>query len=356
MQLERDLPAIKKVYKRVKGVFPGLVVGLALLAAFLAWLQAAWGWQPAWAAVLLNWVESFASVFLGIFIEAVPYLLLGTLASGLVEVFIKSEDLAALLPHNRLGGVAAGSLLGLFFPVCECGTVPLARRFIRKGVPVSVGITFLLAAPVINPIVIASTLSAFGVGLVFWLRLALTLLIAILIGWLFGLEHDGNRLLAQDLPQSLIGPLSLDIGPGLPAKPPLGARMKQMVSVAADDFFEMGQFLVTGAALASIMQTLIPQAWLLAVGNGPILSVIALATLAALLSICSTVDAFIALAFLGTFSTGAVVAFLVFGPMVDIKAILMYLRVFNRKTVVYLSLLPFLFSILAGVVVNFLVP
>ena len=353
MQFEKSAPGFKKAYVWVKKAFPGLVIGLALLAAFLAWLQAAWGWQPAWAAALLGWVENFASVFLGIFIEAVPYLLLGTLASGLVEVFIKSEDLAGLLLHNRLGGVVAGSFLGLFFPVCECGTVPLARRFIRKGVAVPVSIAFLLAAPVINPIVIASTLSAFGVSLVFWLRIALTLLIAVLIGWLFGLETDGDRLLAQPSPPLVS--LQLDTDQALLVnKPPLGERLKRMASVAADDFFEMGQFLVTGAALASIMQTLVPQAWLLAIGNGPILSVIALATLAALLSICSTVDAFIALAFLGTFSTGAVVAFLVFGPMVDIKAILMYLRVFNRKTVVYLSTLPFLFSILAGVLINFL--
>jgi uncharacterized membrane protein YraQ (UPF0718 family) len=351
MQLEKESRGIKKAVGRLGSVVSLLVFALLLAVALLAWVQAAWGWQPAWLAALLGLLEGFSSIFLGIFIEAVPYLLLGTLASGLVEVFIKSEDLASFLPRNRTLSVMAGSFLGLFFPVCECGTVPLARRFIRKGVSVPVGIAFLLAAPVINPIVIASTLSAFGNSLIFWLRLGLTLLLAILIASLFSLEADGSRLLRREDPLSQ--PLHLDSLAPVEAEPPsLGTRLKRMVTVATDDFFEMGRYLVTGAALAAVLQTLVPQAWLLAIGKGPILSVVALAVLAALLSICSTVDAFIALAFLGTFSTGAVVAFLVFGPMVDIKAILMYLRVFNRKTVAYLSLLPFLLSVLCGIVIN----
>ncbi|HLF90652.1 MAG TPA: permease [Anaerolineales bacterium] len=103
-------------------------------------------------------LSTFTTIFLGIFIEASPFLLLGTLASGIVEVFFSQEDMIRLVPRNPIGGALFGSLLGFGFPVCECGVAPLTRRLIRKGIPPHVGIAFLLASPVANPIVIASTL------------------------------------------------------------------------------------------------------------------------------------------------------------------------------------------------------
>jgi hypothetical protein len=118
----------------------------------------------------------------------------------------------------------------------------------------------------------------------------------------------------------------------------------------------MGRYLIIGALLAAVMQIFIPQSALLAVGKGPVLSVLVMLTLAILLSICSTVDAFVALSFTGTFSFGAILSFLVFGPMVDIKSVLMYAQVFRRRTVVYLVILPFMFSLLFGVFVNYFYP
>jgi uncharacterized protein len=107
----------------------------------------------------------FATRFLGIFIEAVSFLLLGTIISGMIEVFISNDDITRFVPRNPIAATVVGSMLGFVFPVCECGTVPVARRLYQKGLPVSVGITFLLAAPVMNPIVFASTYAAFGWGL-----------------------------------------------------------------------------------------------------------------------------------------------------------------------------------------------
>ena len=124
--------------------------------------------------------------------------------------------------------------------------------------------------------------------------------------------------------------------------------------IAADEFFEIGRYLVIGASLAALMQTFVPQSALLAVGQGPILSVLVLLLVAVLLSICSTVDAFIALAFLNTFSQGAVLAFLVFGPMVDIKSTILYLRLFKGRPTGLLVLLPFLFAFGMGVLVNWI--
>ena len=109
-------------------------------------------------------VTVFATRFLGIFIEAVPFLLLGTFASGLIEAFVSKDDITRVVPGNIVLATAMGGMMGFMFPVCECGVVPVTRRLFRKGMPISVGIAFLLSAPVMNPVVVASTYAAFGAG------------------------------------------------------------------------------------------------------------------------------------------------------------------------------------------------
>lgn len=310
-------------------------------------------------AILMNQVQNtswfsvdqlygFTAIFLGIFIEAAPYLLLGTLASGLVEEFLDAASFMKIIPKRGLSGALAGGLLGLFFPVCECGVVPLTRRLVQKGLPLPVGIAFLLAAPVVNPIVIASTLSAFGFGPIFWGRIGITLGIAVVTGFLFSLQPDATQVLRPAPFTTNV--LSETIKTS--RDPRLSQRFQRVFLVAADEFIEMGKFLVAGALLAALLQTFVPQNALLALGSGPAISPLIMAALAAILSICSTVDAFIALAFTNTFSAGSILTFLVFGPMVDIKSVLMYLRVFRRRTVVYLVMIPLLLSILAGLMMN----
>ncbi|MDZ4158231.1 MAG: permease [Anaerolineaceae bacterium] len=332
---------------------PALVVTLLLASALLGWAGAVLGRLPQWANAFVDTISIFSAIFLGIFIEAVPFLLLGTLASALVEVFFTRNELAAFLPRHPLLSVLAGSLLGMFFPVCECGAIPLTRRLILKGMPVSMGIAFLLAAPVINPIVIASTLAAFGTGPVFWTRLGLSLAIAVFTGAIFSLHPQGTELLRPMLRETVQqSALQSNSDRSQAESVTLPLKLQRMLVIAGDEFFEMGRFLILGALLAALLQTFVPQQAMLALGKGPLLSVLALIGLAALLSVCSTVDAFIALAFAGTFTTGSVVAFLVFGPMVDIKSTLMYLRVFNKRTVVYLILLPLMMTIVATVGLN----
>ncbi len=308
-----------------------------------------------WAATADS-VSTFVTIFLGIFIEAAPFLLLGTLASGLVEVFVSDDQLHRWIPRDPLRGALVGAMLGLFFPVCECGVVPLTRRLFRKGLPLSTGVTFLLAAPVFNPIVIASTIAAFGVGRVLFLRLGLTLLVAIVTGLVFAAERQPERLLQPTAWAPIAGGSGLE--PALPdaavAHGPNNWRagVGRALVIAVDEFFEMGRYLVVGGLLAALMQTVIPQAWLTAVSAGPVISVLALIALAVVLSICSTVDAFIALSFAGTFTTGSIIAFLVFGPMVDIKSTLMFMGVFRKRAVVFLVLLPLLMSVVLGVAIN----
>ena len=241
--------------------------------------------------------------------------------------------------------------MGLVFPVCECGVIPLTRRLFHKGLPLPAGIAFLLAAPVINPIVIFSTAAAFGWGTMLWWRVGLSLLFAVIVGLVFSVEKDPSNVLRGILTL----PHEHDHSHG-EAVVSFGGKIQQALLICADEFFEMGRFLIVGAMLAAGLQTFIPQGSLLAIGSGPILSVLVMLALAILLSICSTVDAFVALGFVGTFSFGSILSFLVFGPMVDIKSTLMYLQVFRRKPVAYLVLIPFLMSLLAGIAFNYFAP
>jgi uncharacterized protein len=292
----------------------------------------------------------FATVFLGIFIEAMPYLLFGTFISGLVEVFLNRDLMARLISKRSVPAAISGALMGLVFPVCECGVIPLTRRLFSKGLPLPAGISFLLAAPVFNPIVIFSTAAAFGWGPMLLWRVGLSLLIAIAVGLVFGVQHEPAKVLhSVSLPMHAHEHIDDE-------KLVFGSKFHRALLICADEFFEMGRYLIVGAMLAAGLQTFIPQSSLLAIGSGPILSVLVMMALAVILSICSTVDAFVALGFVGTFSFGSILSFLVFGPMVDIKSTLMYLQVFRRKPVAYLILIPFLGSLLAGIAFNYFVP
>lgn len=298
-------------------------------------------------------VSIFSTRFLGIFIEAAPFLLLGTLVSGLIDAFVSADDIARLMPRNPLLATLIGVFMGFTFPVCECGVVPVVRRLYTKGLPMSVGVTFLLAAPVMNPVVLVSTYVAFGWGAVLIGRFVITAVVALAVGLVFALAARPQEVLR---PASLM-PVAGGSGDAIPLyartpRKPFLAGMGEALRMAGDEFFEMGRYLIIGSLLAAGMQTLISQDVLLALGKGPVISVIVMQGLAFLLSVCSTVDAFLALAFVGTFTTGSILAFLTFGPMVDIKSTLMFMGVFKPRVVLYLILLPLLMTLLIGVWLN----
>lgn len=317
-----------------------LLIG-ALIVGMLLYSGISTGRQPS------SIISIFTTRFLGIFIEAVPFLVLGTLTSGLIEAFLRPSDLVRYLPRNRVLSTIGGAFMGLVFPVCECGVVPVARRLFKKGLPLYVGVSFLLAAPFMNPIVFASTYIAFGFGTVFIARFVITALVAIMVGLIFALNAKPTEVL---LPSSLLDEHPLD-DLELP-RPTLLVGLGQALGTATGEFFEMGRYLVMGCLMAAGMQTLINQQTLQVIGQGPVLSVVVMQVLAFILSVCSTVDAFLALAFVNTFSLGSIVAFLSFGPMVDVKSTMMFLGVFQRRTVVYLIILPFLMHLLAGMLIN----
>ncbi len=277
-------------------------------------------------------------VFLGIFFEALPFLLAGALVSSALHLFVPEAQVRRWLPRSSVAAAAAGAVLGMGFPVCECGSVPAARRLISKGAPVPLGIAFVLAAPVVNPIVIASTWAAFNDWRLVAARVGLTAGIAMLVGVLVGLHPAPATLLARH--------------PHHDHDHHHEGWLRALLGHAAGEFFEMGRFLVLGALVAAALQTFIPRESLEALGQGPLTSVLAMLALAVVLSICSTVDAFVALAFAQTFLPGALLGFLVFGPMIDIKSLLMLTTTFRRRVVAIIALLVFQCVLLAALLVN----
>ncbi len=302
---------------------------------------------PAMLGALTPRVQGLITVFLGIFIEALPFVAAGVLVSSIIALFVSDRMIQRLTPNDPFRAAVVGSVLGLAFPVCECGTVPTTRRLLHKGAPLPFGVAFLLAAPVINPIVIASTYVAFnGDWLMVGGRVGLTLLIAINVALVLSWLPRQELLLAPGVVHSADG-CGCDHH----------AHKRSLAGVfqhSAEELIEMSRWLVLGALLAATLQTFVPQSMLLSIGGGPVVSVVVLMALAVLLSVCSTVDAFLALALSTTFGPGALLAFLVFGPMIDIKSTLMFLTTLSGRAVALIIALVVPFVIAAGVSINLL--
>ena len=332
------------------------------------------------------------TLFLSLLVEAMPFLLLGVLFSGLLLLFVNERQLVAKLPKNPLLGALVGSMVGFLFPVCECGNVPVARRLLMQGAPTPVAIGFLLAAPTINPIVIWATWTAFrDQPEIVVLRVVFSLVIATTIGWVFSAQADLRPLLQPAIAASLIAPTKPEskqssalqeaqtpellrsgtflLGqPGQPVRmdatilqatlaatsptKPLPDRLRLLLDNTVQELRELGSVLVVGSAIAAVIQVAVPREVILGLGSGPIISIAAMMLLAGLVSICSTVDSFFALSFASTFTSGSLLAFLVFGPMIDLKGIGLMLSIFKPRAVIYLFALAAQLTFLFTLVVN----
>jgi uncharacterized protein len=271
-------------------------------------------------------VETFVLIFTSIVVEALPFVLLGAAVSALIEAFVSDETfgkLARLPVPLQLPGAALG---GLVFPVCECGSVPVARRLISRGLHPSAGLAFMLAAPIVNPIVLLSTVIAYrGRGIAFQMvtgRAVLGLLLAIIVGWAIGSQGAKGLLRPRTDEEAHVDHVH----------DPESKGGRAFVEHLAGDFFFMGRFIVIGGALAAALQTMIPQDIVSGVATTPLIGSLALMAIAFVLSLCSEADAFVAVSFT-QFSVGSQLAFLVFGPVVDAKLAFLYGATFRKRFV-----------------------
>ncbi|MBV8885210.1 MAG: permease [Chroococcidiopsidaceae cyanobacterium CP_BM_RX_35] len=331
------------------------------------------------------------TLFLSLLVEAMPFLLLGVLFSGVLLLFIDERKLIARLPKNPMLGALVGSFIGFLFPVCECGNVPVARRLLMQGVPAPVAIGFLLAAPTINPIVIWATWTAFrDQPEIVVLRVVFSLVIATIVGCMFSVQTNLRPLLQPAValamkplpePEQVLarrksegsellrsGTFLLGSQPGqmkrldasvlqatLVATPPVQPqlnRLNLLLENTVQELRELGAVLVLGSAIAAAIQVLVPRDVILNLGAGPVSSVAAMMLLSGLVSICSTVDSFFALSFASMFTSGSLLAFLVFGPMIDLKGVGLLLSIFKPRAVIYLFVVAAQLTFLLTLFIN----
>jgi uncharacterized membrane protein YraQ (UPF0718 family) len=290
----------------------------------------------------------FARSFLSIIFEGIPFLVLGSLVSGAVEAFVPRESITRWLPKNYAAAIAVSALMGLVLPMCECASVVVIRRLIRKGLPLSCAITYMMGAPIVSPVVALSTYVAFrGQNPIEMtlLRLVLGFLIAIAVGFAVK-DFPPEKLLQPAMLESLPGRrrtgLSMavagdDAGLDLMAEEGVRGKLFRTVQSATSDFLDVTFFFVVGAAIASTFNTAVNQALLVPVATNPALSVMAMMILAFMLALCSSTNAFIAVSF-RMFPASAKLAFLLFGPVFDTKLFFMYGAVFRRWFVLSLGI------------------
>ena len=283
----------------------------------------------------LEKISTAWAIFQGLLLEAIPFLLLGVAIAGLARWLVPQNAWVQRLPKNPLLAPITGALMGFALPACECGNVPVARRLLASGAPMGTAFGFLFAAPVLNPIVLASTWAAFPDQP--WLLVARPLgafVIAVLLSLLLVqlpetqlLEHAllSERRMSQ--PLSTVGLLERSGGlvgdPIRELTPTQSTRLRasEVLEQSSREFLDLLALLVLGCLIAALVQTWLPRSWLLAVGGAPTGSILALMLLAVVVSVCSSVDAFLALGFAAQVTPGALLAFLLLGPVVDLKLV-----------------------------------
>ena len=291
---------------------PEIGTGLVLFAAagLVALLH---GHRYLHSPKLLQWSTVFSAVTL----QAMPFLVLGVVVSGLVAAFVPAEALTRMLPKRAALGVPIAAMSGAALPGCECSSVPVAARLIDKGAPEPAALAFLLAAPAINPVVTVATAVAFpGHPAMAVARVAASLLAAVVVGWYWARGRRPALRRSRPTPAST-------------ASKSWRERLDVSFSTTAADFLQAGGYLVIGAALAASLQVFIPRGMLAALPGTGALAVLVMAVLAILLAVCSEADAFIA-ASLTHFSLTARLAFLVVGPMLDVKLLALQTGTFGR--------------------------
>ncbi|WP_446728150.1 permease [Peribacillus sp. TH14] len=281
------------------------------------------------------------TIFISILIESLPFILLGVLISGIIQMFVSEEMIAKIIPKNPVLSVLYAIGAGVLFLACECGIVPITRRLIAKGVPLSAAIAFMLSAPILNPIVLFSTYIAFGNSwsMVFY-RGGIAFLVVIIIAFILSFQFKTNQLKHDH------------IGHTHHHSHTFKDKVKGMFRHSIEEFFSVGKYLIIGALLAAAIQTFLKTSLLLEIGQGNLSGNVVMMALSYVMSLCSQADAFVASSFRSTFSTSSLVAFLVFGAMFDIKNTIMLLGTFKTKFV--LCLMAYIFISVLGLTLLFI--
>jgi uncharacterized membrane protein YraQ (UPF0718 family) len=298
-------------------------------------------------------------IFTSIIYEALPFVVLGVVLAGLLEEFVPQQLILKFIPKKKVLvalAICLGGLLGLLFPMCECGIIPVMRRLLRKGVPLSVCVCYMLAGPIINIVVVLSTLAAFSgqdipldgdrvlplnvafTGFRVGLGYIVACLTSIVVEWQF--RKYGNALLAPLAIADTQAHEPLDTEGGAPPRS-WSERISNITETAIHDFIDIMAFLVLGAFIAAMARLILPSLGVEdALRRGPVVAILVMMALAVAFCLCSEADAFVAANFqpVGLWPYAAKIAFLTLGPMLDFKLYFMYTRVFRKRLIVTIIL------------------
>jgi uncharacterized membrane protein YraQ (UPF0718 family) len=312
----RDLPLIE------------ILAAVTLAAVALRPVLATWFDRPA--------IQNFTTIFIAVTVQAVPFLVLGVVVSASIATFLPPGLVARLLPRHAALAVPAAALAGVALPGCECGSVPIASRLVSTGTPPAAALTFLLAAPAVNPVVMVATAVAFpGHPEMVLGRFAASLMAATVVGWVWARFGDDSILRRHA------------------AEHREPERVDTFLHAMRHDFLQAGGYLVVGAAMAAALQTVVPRSILDTVASHGVLAVLALAVLAVLLAVCSEADAFVA-AGLSQFSLTARLVFLTVGPMVDVKLVALQIGTFGRSFAIRFAPLTWVVAVASGSLVGWI--
>ncbi|MFO0815136.1 MAG: permease [Gemmatales bacterium] len=309
----------------------------------------------------MSGIDQFVVSFMSIVYEALPFVIIGAVISGVLEELLPQKLFARMIPKNRILAIAGSALLGLIFPMCECGIVPVMRRLLGKGLPLGCAVAYMLCAPVINPVVIASTWAAFSGdrsaidGLtsaqMVALRCGLSFITAFIIGNVI------NKIAAKGVNDLIKVPIkattSLEMVENGESKRPWPERLSNIAQVALHDFIDITCFLILGAILAATLQTFELVGRVNYLFGNPVTATLIMMAIAVLLCLCSEADAFVAANMLKV-PLGGKIGFLVLGPMFDLKLLLMFTRVFKARLIVMIVVMLWVIIFTLSLIVHYL--
>jgi len=312
----------------------GLTLELSWLAGLLfltvAFLLLLLGQTPGWKHL----VGTVAINFLAMVVEAMPFMLIGSLVGGLIEVFVPVAWVEGVVQRHRFGAVFVAGAMGLVFPVCECAVVPVIRRLLGKGVPFGAAIAFLLGGPIVNVLVAASTAVAYSFDWsVVALRLGCGYGIAVVIGLALSRWFTNDNALVREARPRLNTCCGHDHCGHTESRPGLPARLWHALGHASDDFFSVGFYLIIGTFIAAFVRSVATMDLFTHFLAAPWLAIVLMMAMAVVLNLCSEADAFIAASFRGLLPASAQLAFMVLGPMFDLKLLLMYFGIFTKRAI-----------------------
>lgn len=302
---------------------------------------------------------TFSLLFLSILFEAIPFILIGSFVSSLISVYVSPNLIEKFTPKNQFLGLLLMSISGLFIPLCECSIVPISKRLIEKKLPISMAIAFMLSVPVVNPVVIFSTYYAFASIKMALTRALIGIVSGVIIGYLVGffIKEDEETYIDNHENKDCCHHNHDDhihCCHDHECDDKEDSNLIHILSHSLNEFISMGKYLILGAFISSTIQMLVPTKSLTVLGQNKFLSVLAMMTLAYILSICSEADAFIARGFMKSFSKASVLSFLTFGPMLDLKNTLMIFASFRKKHAVKICSIIVCYHLVLGLLLNFL--